>query len=245
MPGAPLSLPEREEIGVALIEDRAMQWAVSARRIRRHPTTIMREVAANGGRAHYRPAFAERRADKERCRTRQHRLALSGALRDRVTAELKLGRSPVAIWANLVAEDAPERVCVETIYAALSVKPTECLRTRRRLSPPAGGEAPPSRSADRPSCPRTLADRRALWCSASPCRPEASRYPGRMASLPLVRLASRSFRLWRPWPSSGRRGRRPSQPRSPQWRRIWPLWQRPCPAVQWLPSNWAVATRQR
>ncbi|MHB1511433.1 MAG: IS30 family transposase [Acidimicrobiales bacterium] len=137
MPGTPLSLPEREEIAVALIEDRSAPWAVIARRIGRHPTTIMREVVANGGRSHYRPALAERRADKAHCRPRQRRLALAGPLRDRVTAELKLGRSPVAIWADLVAEGATERVCVETIYAAvyagvLCVLPTECLRTRRR-----------------------------------------------------------------------------------------------------------------
>jgi IS30 family transposase len=137
MPGAPLSLREREEISVALIEDRSASWAVIARRIGRHRTTVMREVVANGGRGHYRPALAERRADKERCRPRPHRLALAGALRDRVTAELKLGRSPLAIWADLVAEGATERVCVETIYTAcyagvLDVRPTECLRTRRR-----------------------------------------------------------------------------------------------------------------
>jgi transposase, IS30 family len=137
MPGAPLSLPEREEIGVALIEDRSMSWAVIARRIGRHRTTVMREVAANGERGHYRPAVAERRAEKERCRPRQRRLALAGPLRDRVTAELTLGRSPVAIWADLVAEGVPGRVCAETIYAALyagvlDVSATECLRTRRR-----------------------------------------------------------------------------------------------------------------
>jgi len=42
MPGAPLSLPEREEISVALIEDPAVAWAVIARRVGRHPTTIAR-----------------------------------------------------------------------------------------------------------------------------------------------------------------------------------------------------------
>ncbi len=62
MPGAPLSLPEREEISVALIEDRATPWAELGRRVGRRPTTIMREVTANGGRTHYRPALAERRA---------------------------------------------------------------------------------------------------------------------------------------------------------------------------------------
>ncbi len=52
MPGAPLSLHEREEISVALIEDRAVPWAELGRRVGRHPTTVLREVTANGGRAH-------------------------------------------------------------------------------------------------------------------------------------------------------------------------------------------------
>jgi IS30 family transposase len=111
-------------------------WAEIARRTGRHPTTIMREVEANGGRGRYRPAVAEHRAGTPRCRVRPRRLKVPGMLRDRVSEELKLARSPVAIWADLVAEDATERVCVETIYPAvyagvLDVKPTECLRTRR------------------------------------------------------------------------------------------------------------------
>ncbi len=54
MPGAPLTLFEREEIGLALLDDRAVAWAVIARRIRRHPTTVSREIEANGGRRAYR-----------------------------------------------------------------------------------------------------------------------------------------------------------------------------------------------
>ncbi len=135
MPGAPLSLLEREEIAVALIEDPSAPWAAIARRIDRTPTTIMREVERNGGRSAYRPAVAERRAEDQRCRPRPRRLEEPGALRDRVVSELVLGRSPEAIWADLVAEGA-ERVCVETIYGALyarvlGVRATECLRTRR------------------------------------------------------------------------------------------------------------------
>jgi len=136
MPGAPLSLPEREEICLALTEDRSVSWAEIARRTRRHPTTISREVVASGGREHYRPAMADQRAARQLCRPRVRRLAVPGALRDRVTAELRLGRSPVAIWADLVADGIEDRVCVESLYAAvyagtLDVKATECLRSRR------------------------------------------------------------------------------------------------------------------
>jgi len=137
MPGAPLSLPEREEIGVALIEDRSVSWAEMGRRVRRHPTTVAREVLAGGGRDRYRPASADRHAAKARGRPRARVLAVAGPLRDRVTVELRAGRSPWAIRADLVAEDAAEVVCTETIYAALyagvlDAKPAECLRSRRR-----------------------------------------------------------------------------------------------------------------
>lgn len=121
---------------VAPIEDRSVPWVVIARRIGRHPPTVMREVTTNGGRGRYRPAVAERRADRERCRPRRLRLASPGPLWDRVTAELKLGRSPYAIWADLVAEAVRDRVCIETIYQAVyagvfEVTPSECLRSRR------------------------------------------------------------------------------------------------------------------
>jgi len=136
MPGAPLSLPEREEISLALTMNPTVSWAHLARRLGRHPTTISRDVIANGGRGGYRPALAERAATKARKRPRQRLLARPGPLRDRVTAQLRQGRSPVAIWADLVADDTVERVCVETIYSAvyarvLDVKPTDCLRMRR------------------------------------------------------------------------------------------------------------------
>jgi IS30 family transposase len=136
MPGAPLSLLEREEISVALIADEAVAWAVIARGVGRHPTTIAREVTAYGGRGFYRPAAADRHAQRARCRPRPRRLELAGELRDRVTAELRSGRSPESIWADLIAEGALRPPCVETIYQAVfagafDVKPTECLRSRR------------------------------------------------------------------------------------------------------------------
>lgn len=59
-----------------------LPWAVIARRIGRHPTTVMGEVVANGGRGRYRPAVAERRADAKRCRPRPRRLVVARARRD-------------------------------------------------------------------------------------------------------------------------------------------------------------------
>jgi len=136
MPGRPLSSRDRDEISVALIENRDASWAEIGRRVDRHRTTIMREVEANQGRDHYRPAAAERRSSECRRRPRERLLAQPTELRTRVRAELKLGRSPVAIMLDLDADGCTQRPCVETIYAAvydgtLDVKPRECLRTRR------------------------------------------------------------------------------------------------------------------
>lgn len=50
-----------------------------------------------------RPVVACQRALSARRRPRSCQLAQRGELRDRVTAELRAGRSPVAIWADLVA----------------------------------------------------------------------------------------------------------------------------------------------
>ena len=131
MPGAPLALHEREEIGRALMADPMASWAAIARRVRRHLSTIAREVDRGGGRGRYGPATAQRRAERASRRPRRRLLAVRGALRERIATELRLGRSPVAIWSDLVAEDALGRPCVESIYqaiydGALGVRPSEC-----------------------------------------------------------------------------------------------------------------------
>jgi IS30 family transposase len=136
MPGSPLSSRDRDEISVALIENPEASWAEIGRRVERHPTTIMREVGLSGGRTKYRPATAQRRSSRCRRRRRSRFLAEPGEVRTRVQAELKLGRSPVAIVLDLDADGIAGRPCVESIYAAvydgtLDVKARECLRTRR------------------------------------------------------------------------------------------------------------------
>ncbi|MFT7647922.1 MAG: hypothetical protein ACI8Y4_002672 [Candidatus Poriferisodalaceae bacterium] len=136
MPGPAPSLPERQEISYALIQNPDTPWATIATRINRHPTTIAREIRRNGGRNHYRAGLADRRALRSAHRPRPRRLQTLGPLRTRITNELSLGRSPVAIWADLTAEGTKQAPCVETIYTTVyagvfDVKAVDCLRMRR------------------------------------------------------------------------------------------------------------------
>lgn len=194
MPGLPLSLYEREEIAVALIEDRCVAWAVIGRRVGRHPTTIAREVATGGGRGCYRPVTAQKQAEGARGRPRARRLG-AGALRDRVVVELRQGRSPEAIWADLVAEDACERVCVETIYASLyagvlGVKATECLRSRR----PRRRSRQARHSHNRPALPNISGRSAAADDRSEPGHWEADHIIGRANRSALLCLTERVSR---------------------------------------------------
>jgi transposase, IS30 family len=137
MPGLPLTLLDREEIGLALCLTPLVSWAELGRQVGRHATTVAREVRGHGGRHGYRPAVAHETAVVALRRPRACRLSLPGVLRDRVVAELTAGRSPYAIVADLAAEQHPGRPCVETLYTAvysgvLGVKPSACLRSRRK-----------------------------------------------------------------------------------------------------------------
>ena len=126
----------RDELAEWLHAEPGVPWRVMGGHFGVHRSTVQREVDRNGGRSGYRPASAQRAAERARSRPKVPILALPGLLRDRVIAEVTIGRSPVAIWADLRAEGAPVVPCVETIYAAvyrgvLGVNPVECLRRRR------------------------------------------------------------------------------------------------------------------
>jgi len=130
-----LSRFQRDVIEDALTEDAATPWAVIARRIDVHPTTVMREVTRHHGRARYSPAAAQHEAEASRARPRGSVLGELSEQRAAVIVGLTAKQSPAAIAADLRAAGG-ETVCAETIYQALyrgclPMKPRECLRTRR------------------------------------------------------------------------------------------------------------------
>jgi len=135
-----LSLAEREEISRSLHADESIRQI--AARLGRSPSSISREVTRNGGRARYRAAAADARADKQALRPKACKLARNAALREVVAEKLADDWSPEQISGWLKAEypdDEGMRVSHEVIYQTLYVQArgalkhelTRHLRTRR------------------------------------------------------------------------------------------------------------------
>ena len=144
-----LSLAEREEISRGLVAGDSLR-AIAAR-IGRVPSTVSREVMANGGRARYRAVGAHHVAYARSRRPKRAKLA-AGPLLDCVEAWLEQWWSPGQIARRLRLEyphDEAMRVSHETIYQSLFVQArgelrrelSRCLRTgRARRRPRAGQE---------------------------------------------------------------------------------------------------------
>jgi IS30 family transposase len=142
-----LSLIEREEISRGLVIGLSLR-AIAAQ-LGRSPSTISREVRANGGASRYRAHRSERRALRLAHRPKPAKLAVNAELREIVEAKLELRWSPQQIsgWLKLTYPDEPEmRVSHESIYLALFVQSrgalrkelTGYLRTGRAHRRPAG-----------------------------------------------------------------------------------------------------------
>jgi IS30 family transposase len=124
-----LSLTEREEISRGLAGGESLRSI--ARRLSRSPSTISREVAANGGRRRYRACRADKSAVRRMRRPKASKLAVCPRLRAVVEAQLVLRWSPTQISGWLVEEfpnDAEMRVSHETIYLSLFVQSRGALR---------------------------------------------------------------------------------------------------------------------
>jgi transposase, IS30 family len=118
-----LTTPEREEISRAIACGDAVR--AMARRLRRAPSTISREIRRHRGRHRYRAQGADRRAWAATCRPKVCRLATQPRLRRVVAARLARHWSPQQIsgWLRVAFPSDPDmQVSHETIYRSLFVQ---------------------------------------------------------------------------------------------------------------------------
>lgn len=115
-----LSLREREEISRCLAKDLSIR--AIAKRLRKAPSTVSREIARNGGRRRYRAARADERAWAEAKRPKTPLLIGRPALKTIVAAKLQDDWSPEQIAGWLAAKyprGKEMRISHETIYRSL------------------------------------------------------------------------------------------------------------------------------
>jgi len=136
-----LSIADREEILVGIRGEESLSSI--ARRLGRAPSTVTREVTANGGRAGYSAWHAHQRARQQARRPKPCKLR-AGRLLDEVSRRLEQLWSPQEIAQRLGLDfpDDPEmRVSHETIYQSLFVQGrgelrrelARCLRSGRTV----------------------------------------------------------------------------------------------------------------
>jgi IS30 family transposase len=142
-----LSLFEREEIRFGLARGESM--SAIARGLGRAPSSVTREVKANGGVEHYRVWPAYLRAEHQTARTKVTKLSQHPLLCAKVVKGLESLWSPEEISARLRREfpgDPTMQVSPETIYQSLYVQGrgelrrelARCLRSGRTTRKPQG-----------------------------------------------------------------------------------------------------------
>ena len=149
-----LSLAEREEISRGLAAGHSVRAIATA--LGRSPSTVSREVNANGGRRRYRAARADLAAWSRATRPKACKLADNPTLRAIVEEKLARRWSPQQIdgWLKLTYPKRPEmQVSHESIYRTLYVQSrgalrkelTRYLRTGRVIRRPKGVRLPDGR----------------------------------------------------------------------------------------------------
>ena len=152
-----LGLNEREEIRFGLARGESM--SAIARGLGRAPSSVTREVKANGGVEHYRVWPAYLKAEHETRRPQVTKLSQNPRLCAKVTKGLESLWSPEEISARLKREfprDPTMQVSAETIYQSLYVQGrgelrrelARCLRSGRTTRQPQGGLPRGSRIRD-------------------------------------------------------------------------------------------------
>jgi IS30 family transposase len=149
-----LRLEEREEISRGLATGLSIRAIAAA--LSRSPSTVSREVNANGGARRYRAARADLQAWARAARPKPCKLAANPELRAIVEEKLQRRWSPqqIAGWLHLTYPKNPEmQVSHESIYRTLYVQSrgalnkelTRYLRTGRVIRRPKGVRLPDGR----------------------------------------------------------------------------------------------------
>jgi len=137
-----LSLSEREEISRGVASQQSMRCM--ARRLKRSPSTISREIHRNGGYDGYRAAPSDQAAWDRAHRPKRCKLARHRSLANVVAAKLQQQWSPqqIAGWLKRTySHSEQKRVSHETIYRSLYIQARgvlkkelqACLRTKRAI----------------------------------------------------------------------------------------------------------------
>ena len=183
-----LSFEEREEISRGLAAD--LSFRAIAARLGRQPSTISREVAANGGRSRYRAHHSDRQAWSRATRPKACKLAANPVLRAIVEEKLRRRWSPqqIAGWLKVIY-----RTLFVQSRGALRRELTQYLRTGRVIRRPKGVRLPDGRGG-RPNT---------LHISERPAEVEDRAVPGHWegdlvfgkAMSPVATLVERSTRF--------------------------------------------------
>lgn len=131
----PLRVEEREIISRELSQGRNARYI--GKLLGRHHSTIYDEINRNGGVRDYRATDAQSRADANRARPKERKLATSPRLHDAVNDGLTAKWSPEQIDKRLKEEhpDDPEMwVSHETIYECLYLQARGALNTELKLA---------------------------------------------------------------------------------------------------------------
>jgi transposase, IS30 family len=161
-----LSLTEREEISRGLAAGESVRRV--ARRLGRAPSTVCREVAANGGPGRYRACAADRRAVRRARRPKPAKLARCPRLREVAGAKLERRWSPeqIAAWRKACYPDDPEmRVPRDDLLVAVCPVQGRAAQGADPLSAHRPGPAAAARAVGEKR-PRAVARHRAYFPAA-------------------------------------------------------------------------------
>ena len=118
-----LTLAEREEISRGLVANQSLRFI--ARRLRRAPSTISREVSRNGGAKNYRATTSDAKAWERTCRPKLCKLVGNDYLCRMISIKLHRKWSPQQIAGWLMRKHPDEenkRISHETIYRSLFIQ---------------------------------------------------------------------------------------------------------------------------